>query len=120
VQRSLAHEVLRSSGRPLEEDKRQEMETRLGADFSDVRVHSNAVAQRSAEELGARAWTSGSHVVLGRNGADDHTLAHELTHVIQQRRGPVDGTAGTGGVKVSDPGDRFERDAEANAARDAS
>jgi Domain of unknown function (DUF4157)/Domain of unknown function (DUF4765) len=117
VQRSLVHDVLRSSGRPLDRDKRQEMETRLGADFSEVRVHSDAVAQRSAREVGARAWTSGSHVVLGPDGADDHTLAHELTHVIQQRGGPVDGTAGPDGVKVSDPGDRFELAAEANADR---
>ncbi len=44
-------------------------------------------------------------------------LAHELTHVVQQRSGPVDGTATGDGVKVSDPSDRFEREAAANADR---
>jgi hypothetical protein len=42
-------------------------------------------------------------------------LAHELTHVVQQRSGPVDGTPAGGGIKVSDPSDRFERAAEASA-----
>ncbi|MEU4684661.1 eCIS core domain-containing protein [Streptomyces xinghaiensis] len=117
VQRSPVHDVLRSAGRPLDEPLRNEMETRLGADFSDVRVHTDAVAQRSTAELGAKAWTSGNDIAIGPDGADPHTLAHELTHVMQQRAGSVDGTTGPGGVRVSDPGDRFERAAEANAAR---
>ncbi len=44
-----------------------------------------------------------------------HTLAHELTHVVQQRSGPVDGTSTGDGVALSDPDDRFEREAEATA-----
>jgi hypothetical protein len=44
-------------------------------------------------------------------------LAHELTHVVQQRSGPVDGTATGTGVRVSDPSDRFEREAAATAER---
>jgi hypothetical protein len=42
-------------------------------------------------------------------------LAHELTHVVQQRNGPVDGAEAGGGIRVSDPSDRFEREAAANA-----
>ncbi|MFD4865409.1 DUF4157 domain-containing protein [Streptomyces sp. NPDC058412] len=38
---------------------REEVESRLGADFSDVRVHSGPLAQRSAAEIGAREYTSG-------------------------------------------------------------
>lgn len=117
VQRSSVHAVLRSPGRPLDEPVRAEMEARLGADFSDVRVHDDRTAQRSATEVGARAYTSGQHVVIGAGGADPHTLAHELTHVIQQRRGPVQGTDQGSGLRVSDPDDRFEREAEANATR---
>ncbi|MEV7197145.1 DUF4157 domain-containing protein [Streptomyces sp. NPDC093510] len=117
VQRSAVHDVLRSAGRPLDAATRTDMEARLGADFSDVRVHSDAAAKASAAEVGARAYTSGSHVVIGDGGADRHTLAHELTHVIQQRRGPVAGTDNGAGLKVSDPSDRFEREAEANAHR---
>ncbi|MFD4999713.1 eCIS core domain-containing protein [Streptomyces buecherae] len=116
VRRSAVHEVLRSSGRPLEEPLRAEMEARLGADFSDVRVHTDTAARRSAKEINARAYTSGSHIVVGESGADKHTLAHELTHVIQQRAGAVAGTETSGGLRLSDPTDRFERAAEANAA----
>jgi hypothetical protein len=117
AQRSTVHDVLRSAGRPLGEDVRQEMEMRLGADFSSVRIHTGAAARRSAAEIGARAYTSGEHVVIGDGGADRHTLAHELTHVIQQRQGPVAGTDHGDGLSVSDPGDRYERAAENNARR---
>ncbi|MFE3181083.1 DUF4157 domain-containing protein [Streptomyces violascens] len=117
LQRSAVHDVLRSGGRPLDEVTRTDMESRLGADFSDVRIHNDSAAKASAAEVGARAYTSGNHVVIGNGGGDDHTLAHELTHVIQQRQGPVAGTDNGSGLKVSDPSDRFEREAEANATR---
>lgn len=117
VQRSAVHDVLRAPGRPLDESTRTDMETRLGADFSDVRIHSDAAARSSAAEVGAHAYTSGSHVVIGEGGADRHTLAHELVHVIQQRRGPVAGTDHGDSLTVSDPADRFEREAEATAQR---
>ncbi|MFE9696099.1 DUF4157 domain-containing protein [Streptomyces sp. NPDC006270] len=117
VQRSAVHSVLRKGGRPMDNATRSDMETRLGADFSDVRLHTGAAAQRSAAEIGARAYTSGNHIVIGDNGTDRHTLAHELTHVIQQRQGPVAGADNGSGLKVSDPSDRYEREAEANATR---
>lgn len=117
VQRSAVPGVLRASGRPLDDRTRTDMESRMGADFSDVRIHDNAAARASAAEVGARAYTSGNNVVLGRGGTDPHTLAHELTHVIQQRQGPVAGTDNGSGLSVSDPSDAFERAAEANATR---
>ncbi|MFG2720642.1 DUF4157 domain-containing protein [Streptomyces sp. NPDC048416] len=117
VQRSAVQDVLRTGGQPLDSATRTDMEARLGADFSDVRIHNDAAAKSSAAEVGARAYTSGSHVVVGDGGADRHTLAHELTHVIQQRQGAVAGSDNGSGLKVSDPADRFERAAEANADR---
>ncbi|MFI6944750.1 DUF4157 domain-containing protein [Streptomyces sp. NPDC050422] len=117
VQRSTVRDVLRTSGRPLDDATRTDMEARLGADFSDVRIHNEAAAKASAAEVGARAYTSGNHIVIGRGGSDRHTLAHELTHVVQQRRGPVSGTDNGAGLHVSDPSDRYEREAEANATR---
>lgn len=117
VQRSAVPDVLSSGGKSMDEPVRHEMEARLGADFSDVRLHTGSAARASASEIGARAYTSGNHVVLGDGGSDKHTLAHELTHVIQQRQGPVAGTDNGSGLKVSDPSDRFEREAEANATR---
>lgn len=112
VQRSSVHDVLSSPGRPMDGPLRQEMEARLGADFSGVRVHDDSAARRSAAEIGARAYTSDNHVVIGTGGADKHTWAHELTHVVQQSSGPVAGTETGDGLKVSDPADRFEREAE--------
>ena len=47
-----------SSGRPLPEPVRQKMETALGADFSDVRVHEGPEAQA----IGAQAYTQGNHI----------------------------------------------------------
>jgi hypothetical protein len=99
------------------------MEARLGQDFGDVRVHNDGAAHDSAVAVNAHAYTVGSNIVFQRDRYDPTsqdgqvTLAHELTHVVQQRSGPVDGTAAAGGIKVSDPGDRFEREASANAAR---
>lgn len=108
-------------GRPLEAGLRAEMEGRLGHDFSDVRVHTDSAAGSSARALGANAYTVGSDVVFQREHYDPSstegrtTLAHELTHVVQQRRGPVDGTDTGNGVRVSDPADRFEQEAAATA-----
>ncbi|WP_371537501.1 eCIS core domain-containing protein [Streptomyces sp. NBC_00466] len=119
VQRRMAaHDVLGTPGQPLPSDQLQDMEARFGGvDFSDVRIHDNAIAKKSAQEMGARAYTSGSHIVIGEGGGDSHTLAHELTHVVQQRQGPVAGTDNGNGLKVSDPSDRYEVAAEENARR---
>ncbi|MEW2046945.1 DUF4157 domain-containing protein [Streptomyces sp. NPDC005476] len=116
VQRSAVHDVLRGAGRPMGGELQQEMESRFGgADFSDVRLHTGAQARRSAEEVGARAYTSGSSIVIGDGGADKHTLAHELGHVLQQRQGPVGGEADPRGLRISKPTDPLEVAAERQA-----
>lgn len=118
VQLGLAvHDVLSRPGQPMEAAKRAEMEARMGHDFSDVRIQTDAAAKASASEIGARAYTSGNHIVIGEGGGDRHTLAHELAHVIQQRQGPVAGTDNRAGLSVSDPSDYFERAAEVTATR---
>ncbi|MBN1174358.1 MAG: DUF4157 domain-containing protein [Micromonosporaceae bacterium] len=123
-ERSPVHDVLGSGrGAPLDSDTRADMETRLGHDFGDVRVHTDAAAHDSAVSVNAQAYTVGSDVVFQRDTYNPSTpegkrmLAHELTHVVQQRSGPVDGTESGGGVKISDPSDRFEREASASAER---
>jgi hypothetical protein len=110
-------DVLRGPGQQLAAPLKEEMEARLGADLSGARIHAGPAAQAAVAAVGARAWTSGSHLVIGDGGADKHTLAHELTHVIQQRQGPVTGTDHGNGLRVSDPADRYEKAAEANATR---
>lgn len=122
--RSSVHDVVGGGGgEPLDAGTRTDMESRLGADFGDVRVHTDSGAHASAAEVGARAYTVGNDIVFQRDAYDTAsdsgrtTLAHELTHVMQQRQGPVDGTETAGGIRVSDPSDRFEREASANAER---
>ncbi len=121
--RSPVHDVIGSGGSPLEPELRADMESRLGHDFGDVRVHDGSAAHDSARSVGAHAYTVGSDVVFQRHAFDPGSaagrtmLAHELTHVVQQRQGPGDGTAAAGGIRVSDPSDRFEREAVANAER---
>ena len=114
--------VGRGGGTPLEPAVRQRMESSFGTDFSDVRVHAGGSAAASARAVDAHAYTVGNEIVLGDGhgqGAPGHerTLAHELTHVVQQRSGPVEGTPVPGGISVSSPSDRFERAAEATADR---
>jgi Domain of unknown function (DUF4157) len=75
---------------------------------SGVKAHLGADATASAREMGAQAFATGDHVVLGE-GADLHTVAHEAAHVVQQRSG----VALTGGV--GQEGDAHERHADAVA-----
>ena len=83
---------LRGRGQPMSESDRSFFEPRFGYDFSQVRVHTDAWAADSAHSLGARAYTSGSNIIFGsgehvtRTSAGRRLLAHELTHVIQQKR----------------------------------
>jgi hypothetical protein len=104
-------------GRPLDAEVRSDMEARLGHDFGDVRVHADGRAGESARAVGAHAYTVGNEVVFqpstwAPDTADgQRMLAHELTHVVQQRSGPVDGSPTAGGVSVSHPSDRFEQEA---------
>jgi hypothetical protein len=87
----IVNAVLRSPGQPLDPATRAFMEPRFGHDFSRVRVHSDAVAEQSARDVNANAYTVGHDIVFGagRFAPGTHEgrqlLAHELTHVAQQR-----------------------------------
>jgi len=81
---------LNSRGTSLPHSVRSFMEPRFGVDFSDVRLHTDAEAVKSAKDLNAQAYTVGKHVVFAPGCYAPHTsqgrqlMAHELTHVIQQ------------------------------------
>ena len=87
----IVHEVLRSSGQPLDPATRAFMEPRFGHDFGHVRVHTDEKAADSAHAVHAHAYTVGKDVVFGENRYAPTThsgrelLAHELAHTIQQR-----------------------------------
>lgn len=115
---SLVREVLASPGSGLDKPTQALMEARFGHDFGAVRIHTGSRANDSAYAMGARAYTVGDHIVFSGGSyapgtyAGKITLAHELTHVIQQRQASVDGTAIGGGLRISHPSDRFEREAD--------
>src|SRR5262249_11806820 len=81
------------AGTPLDPKTRDFMEPRFGFDFSHVRIHTDAGAADAARSVNARAYTLGNDVVFGSGNyapgtADGQRLiAHELTHVVQQRGG---------------------------------
>lgn len=90
------YQTLASSGRPLDSALRQDMEQRFGYDFSRVRVHSGAMAEQSARDVNAHAYTVAQDIVFGASQLAPGTqegrrlIAHELTHVLQQRSsGPI-------------------------------
>jgi hypothetical protein len=82
--------VLSSPGSPLEYELQQDMGQRFGHDFSHVRVHTDAAAARSAEDVNAHAYTVGHNIVFGSGqftpGTEEgrRLITHELAHVIQQ------------------------------------
>jgi uncharacterized protein DUF4157 len=106
--------VTKLLGKPLPPALKEDMEGQFGEDFSGVRVHSDARARQTAQQLHADALTTG-HDIFFNAGQYDPTsyrgrriLAHELAHVVQQARGwPPSSTA----ITVGEPNDRYEREA---------
>jgi outer membrane protein OmpA-like peptidoglycan-associated protein len=94
---SAKHSPLKSvlgSGEPMASGIRREMENKIGYDFSQVRIHKNSEAAESAQAINARAYTVGDDIAFGsgqyapQSSAGRQLLAHELTHVTQQRTDP--------------------------------
>ena len=79
-----------SGGRTLNKNERNFFETRMGYDFSNVRLHTDTAADQSATQINALAFTQGNNIVFKsgqyqpETGSGKKLLAHELTHVIQQ------------------------------------
>jgi hypothetical protein len=84
---------VRGGGKSLPSKVQSNFESRMGADFSDVSVHTGPKADRAAKSINAQAYTIGSDIAFskGRYNPDSKSgkklLAHELTHVAQQTGG---------------------------------
>jgi hypothetical protein len=109
----IVHEVLGSPAHRLDGGARAFLEPRLGHDFGDVRVHTDARAAASARAVGASAYTVGRDVVLGADVPTSGAprlglLAHELTHVVQQRGARE---AGGGALTIGGAADSLEHEA---------
>ena len=107
----------RGRGAPLDPALAEQAGSTLGDSFADVRVHTDSLASALARSVEARAFTTGSDIFFAsgefRPGSPSgrELIAHELTHVVQQR-----GATTAGPMLVSDPGDALELEAE-RAAR---
>jgi hypothetical protein len=80
-----------TKGEPLPEATCASMEDAFGYDFSRVRIHRDAEAAEMSQRISALAFTYRNHIYFDHGVYDPsrssgtHLLAHELTHVIQQR-----------------------------------
>jgi hypothetical protein len=104
---------MRGAGMALPPQTRSSMESIIGAGLADVRVHDGTAADGLARAVQARAFATGRDLFFARGeyrpgtSGGERLLAHELTHIAQQRG------ASTGGpLSVSQPGDAFEREAD--------
>ncbi|OEE67125.1 hypothetical protein A1OO_15320 [Enterovibrio norvegicus FF-33] len=95
----------------LPEALRQRAEKTFGAEFPEAKLYTGGVAQRYARQLQAKAFTAGSDVYFGSgfyNPDSQQGLAligHELTHVVQQRRG-------LSFAKLNGSNDAYEQEAD--------
>ncbi|MEM9340212.1 MAG: DUF4157 domain-containing protein [Bacteroidota bacterium] len=81
----------KGAGSPLSPETQQELGNKMGADFSSVRIHTDSKAVDMNKELSAKAFAHGKDIYFNQGNYDPgssngkHLLAHELTHVMQQR-----------------------------------
>jgi hypothetical protein len=82
-----------TQGHSLPSSTQHFFKSRIGHDFSHVKIHTDKEAEASANEINARAYTTGEHIVFNRDEYNPQSfegkklLAHELTHVMQNKQG---------------------------------
>jgi len=110
-----------STGHTLPGTLMRKFESSLGADLSNVRVHTGSESQTAANSVGAKAYAVGNDIHFGAGHYDptshtgQHLIAHEVAHTVQQS-GNV-GRKPMFKLEVSQPSDGFET--EADQAADA-
>ncbi len=83
----------KGGGTPLSDEARTFMEPRFGTDFSNVKVHTDSSSVHMNQDIQAQAFTQGQDIYFNSGKYSPDTdegkslLAHELTHVVQQRGG---------------------------------
>ena len=109
----------RGTGQRLSDRNLRQYSQKFGRDMSDVHVHTDAESDTISRSLNARAFTIGSDVFLTKGidpeggGRDAQTMAHELTHVVQQG-----GHGGSGRLKLGAADTAQEHEAESTAQRE--
>jgi hypothetical protein len=88
---SQVHNQLEGEGHGIEASIKSMMESALGGDFSEVKVHTGAKGAEIAKDNDAKALAVGQHIAFGEGEyqpgtlAGDALLAHELAHTQQQK-----------------------------------
>lgn len=102
----------RGGGSSLDGSTRASMESGFGTSFEDVRVHHDSESDVLNRRLTSHAFTTGSDIFLRSDASpsDSRLMAHELTHVVQQRS-----MGGGGGMSVGAAGDPHEAHADSMA-----
>ena len=101
---AIAH---KRAGEPLNAATRSILESRMGVDLGDVRVHQDESERRDAAAIEARAFTQGNDIWLGpgESQSDIELMAHEATHVVQQAGGVQSGVVQRAGDASTDEWD---------------
>ncbi|MBD2489988.1 DUF4157 domain-containing protein [Aulosira sp. FACHB-615] len=100
---------MQGSGQPLAETIKAPMEQAFGADFSGVKIHTDAESDQMNQSIQAKAFTTGQDIFFrqgnyepGSRGGQE-LIAHELTHVVQQEKDKVSRKIDNGVVISSVP-----------------
>lgn len=93
---STVNSAINSPGKPLDGTTKQYMESRFEQNFDSVKVHNDDIAHHSADAISARAYTHQNHIVFDNDEYNPYSssgkklIAHELTHVLQQKGNSAD------------------------------
>jgi Domain of unknown function (DUF4157) len=126
VPEGFASLMQRSSGEgsPVPDESRAFFESRFGADFGAVRIHTGSNANKLNRSIQAKAFTRANHIYFSDGAYDPSStsgktlLAHELTHVVQQGHAPP--TAGASSPAASGaPGREMLQREESHAAAES-
>jgi hypothetical protein len=83
----------KGGGVALPDALRHDLEEKMHASFRHVRIHNDNISDKLCRDINARAFTVGNDIFFRTDEYQPNTttglelLAHELTHVIQQRKG---------------------------------
>ena len=84
-------DTTKGGGSPLPASTNSFMSQAFGSDFSNVKVHADSRAIEMSQGLNAKAFTHGSNIYFNKgeympgSSSGKRLLAHELTHVLQQK-----------------------------------
>ncbi|WP_424103152.1 DUF4157 domain-containing protein [Moorena producens] len=111
----------RSGGKPLDVGLQKAMGQAMGADFTGVRVHTDTRSDQLNRSIQAKAFTTGQDVFFrqgeyqpGTRGGQE-TIAHELTHVLQQSGGEEQPIKAK--LTIGAPADLYEQEADQVASQ---